>query len=179
MRSKPLGERGVDVNERTETPLIDFVRAGSGWHTHMLSRVAITADRSPLERGRLDDVFRRRRIRTFATSMAPGGEPGSRRHLLTWPTRKPEPGSAIAQLEQIRAELLTLDEDALDFYVSLVDVHEDELAWQCLVFAARDSGAPTSVWNHLDAVALSMGIQDDDDLFDTTVALVRQHVPST
>jgi len=85
----------------------------------------------------------------------------------------------MAELEQIRAELPTLDEDALDFYVSLVDAHEDELAWQCLVFAARDSGAPTSVWNRLDAVAQSIGIQDDDDLFDTTVALVRQHVPST
>jgi hypothetical protein len=38
----------------------------------------------------------------------------------------------MAELEQIRAELPTLDEDALDFYVSLVDAHEDELAWQCL-----------------------------------------------
>jgi hypothetical protein len=84
----------------------------------------------------------------------------------------------MAELEQIRAELPSLDADRLDFYVSLVDTYEDELAWQCLVFAARDSGAPTSVWNRLDAVAQSMGIQDDDDLFDTTVALVRQHVPS-
>ena len=62
---------------------------------------------------------------------------------------------------------------------SALSTHEAELAWQCLVFAARDSGAPTSVWTRLDAVAQSLGIRDDDDLFDTTVALVRQHVPRT
>jgi hypothetical protein len=89
-----------------------------------------------------------------------------------------QPGSAIAELEQIRSELPTLNENDLDFYVSLVDAHEDELAWQCLVFAARDSRAPTSVWYGLDVVARSMGIQDDDDLFDTAVALIREHLSS-
>jgi hypothetical protein len=84
----------------------------------------------------------------------------------------------MVELELIRSDLPTLDERSLDCYVSFVDAHEDELAWECLVLAAQDGGATTSVWNRLDALARSMGIQDDDDLFDTTVALVRQHVPS-
>jgi hypothetical protein len=120
-------------------------------------------------------VFRRRRSRLVVAL----GAPGEHDRLLTSPTRTLEPGSAMAELEQIRAQLPDLDEQALDFYVSLVDAHEDELAWECLVFTARDSAAPTGVWNRLDAVAQSLGIQDDDDLFDTTVALVRQHLPST
>jgi hypothetical protein len=86
----------------------------------------------------------------------------------------------IAELERIRAELPDLNENDLDFYVSLVDAHEDELAWQCLVLAARDNGAPISVWNRLHAAAQTMGLQEDDEQYGPTfaeaVALVRQQV---
>jgi hypothetical protein len=85
----------------------------------------------------------------------------------------------MAELENIRAELPTLAPRTLDYYVSLVDAHEDELAWSCLVHAASEGGAATGIWNRLDRVAQSLAIDDGDDLFDTEVALVRQHVPRT